>query len=97
MCLVFVASTDSRRGHIWDVAYGPPTCMRLNKGPKKNKTFNNADSYKWFALNAYYNKVCGKAFTDPVVTEAEFEVCYLELIQSPQYDAADADGSLTGV
>lgn len=71
--------------------------MRLNKGPKKNKTFNNADSYKWFALNAYYNKICDKAFGDPVITDADFEASETELVNSPEYDSADADGSLAGV
>lgn len=71
--------------------------MRLNRGGRKNKTFNNADSYKWFAINAYYNKICSKTFNDPIVTEADFLATQTEAENSPDYDAADDAGSLAGV
>lgn len=71
--------------------------MRLNEGPKKQDTFINADSYKWFALNAYYNKRCNKNFGDPFITTEDFEAGMAELEDSPLYDPAISDGVLAGV
>ncbi|KAI5358051.1 putative metallopeptidase, catalytic domain superfamily [Septoria linicola] len=80
-----------------DVQYGAGNCMRMNDGKKKQETFINADSYKWFALNAYYNGMCNKKFGDPFITSEDFEESSGELEESPLYDAALSSGSLAGV
>ncbi|KAK6441975.1 hypothetical protein LTR95_001784 [Oleoguttula sp. CCFEE 5521] len=46
----------STLGHIGDVAYHPVACVRLAQGMDRQRAFLNADSYAWFATNAYYNK-----------------------------------------
>lgn len=84
-------------GHITDVEYGASTCMRLAKGGSKQKTFVNADSYMWMALNAYYNKACNKKFGDPVVTKKDFDKGQARLHGSREYDPAMSAGTLAGV
>ncbi|KAK4983642.1 hypothetical protein LTR50_007099 [Elasticomyces elasticus] len=84
-------------GYITDVVYGSSTCMRLAKGGSSQKTFINADSYMWMALNAYYNKVCNKKFGDPEVTKKDFDKGEARLLASREYDPAVSDGVLAGV
>ncbi|USW53062.1 Putative metallopeptidase, catalytic domain superfamily [Septoria linicola] len=84
-------------GHIVDVQYGAGNCMRMNDGKKKQETFINADSYKWCALNAYYNSRCNKKFGDPFITSEDFEESSAELEESPLYDPALSSGSLASV
>jgi len=71
--------------------------MRLAKGPRSQEAFVNADSYKWFALNAFYNSYCGTTFGIPLVTEADFDAGEAQLLSSPEYNATLSDGSLAGV
>lgn len=84
-------------GDIVDIQYGAGNCMRLNDGPVKQKTFINADSYKWFALNAYYNSRCHKKFGDPFITSEDFQESTAELEESPLYNATLSSGTLAGV
>lgn len=71
--------------------------MRLRGSSDKQDTFVNADSYKWFALNAYYDSKCNKKFGDPLITTEDFEESLAELEDSPLYDPELASGSLAGV
>ena len=71
--------------------------MRLAKGSDSQKTFINAESYKWFALNAFYNSYCGNPFGIPFVTEADFDAGMAELENSPEYNATLSEGVLAGV
>lgn len=84
-------------GHITDVEYGPSSCMRLARGADKQKTFINADSYAWMAVNAYYNSVCNKKFGDPLVTQEDFDDGQARLMDSLEYNPAVSDGALAGV
>lgn len=84
-------------GHITDVLYGPSNCMRLARGADKQKTFINADSYAWMALNAYYNSVCNKKFGDPLITQQDFDDGMAQLLDSPEYNEAMSEGVLEGV
>lgn len=88
---------DSDLEKIQDVQYGASSCMRLAKGKSAQDTFVNADSYQWFAVNAFYNSYCGNPFGIPVVTQADFDAGQAELLSSPEYNAALSDGSLAGV
>lgn len=72
--------------------YGAYPCQQLNKDAGANRVFRNADSYKWFALNAYYNKVCQKKFKDaPKPDQEDLELLDLELINSPNRDELGGD------
>lgn len=85
-------------GHITDVIRGASSCMRLADGADKQKTFINADSYKWMALNAYYNNVCNKNFGDPVITQEDFDLGEAELLDSgAEYNPDVSSGVLAGV
>jgi len=78
-------------GHIGDPAYGPSSCHRIRRSRHRSqsqKTFINADSYKWLAVNAYYNSVCDKEFQDAEVTSADFLEGMAETFESPEYDPA---------
>ncbi|KAK6439344.1 hypothetical protein LTR95_004450 [Oleoguttula sp. CCFEE 5521] len=87
----------SSAGHIVDIIYGSSGCMRMVKGDKAQEAFINADSYTWFATNAYYNSVCERKFSLPEVTQEDFDYSEAELLASPEYDAALSDGVLAGV
>jgi len=67
-------------GFIRDFTYGPGNCWLLRQGylgrdaprigpsgANQQKAFINADSYQWFAINAWYNSACRKEFWDPVI------------------------------
>jgi hypothetical protein len=69
----------------------------MKKGPDSQKAFINADSYKWFALNAYYNKVCNKSFADAAITTEDFTDSNAELLDSPEYSEVQSSGVLAGV
>jgi len=84
-------------GHITDVIYGAGSCSRLRDGGDKQKTFINADSYMWMAVNAYYNSICGKSFGDPYITSEDFEESDATLLESPEYDVNVSSGVLAGV
>lgn len=84
-------------GHIRDITYGPSNCMRLRLGGDNQLTFVNADSYMWFALNAYYNNKCGKKYGDPIVTTEDFEDGTQQAEESNEYDATLASGIFAGV
>ncbi len=71
--------------------------MRLRQGPLSQTAFINADSYKWMALNAYYNSVCNKKFGDPVITQDDFDEGQALLLDSPEYDEAVSEGVLARV
>ena len=76
-------------GHIRDVSYGPHRCKTLAQDKANNqKTFVNADSYKYMAINAYYNSVCNTKFGDPVFSLQEYFESEIELRESPEYSAA---------
>ncbi|KAM0690173.1 hypothetical protein Q7P36_008940 [Cladosporium allicinum] len=88
-------SAPSSAGHIKDVVYNPSNCNRLRNAKShvnQQKTFINADSYKWLAVNAYYNSACGKEFQDPEISTADFEEGMAETYESNEYDAALTDG-----
>ena len=83
---------DQSVGHITDIIYGASNCFRLahaKSDVNRQKAFVNADSYRWFATNAYYNSVCGKNFGDPKATSEDFEEGVAEAQASPEY-AGDA-------
>lgn len=93
-------SAPNSAGHIKDVIYNPSNCHRLRNAKSRSnqqKTFINADSYKWLAVNAYYNSVCGKSFQDPEVTSADFESGWAETEASNEYDVALTSGIFEGV
>jgi len=71
--------------------------MRLAKGDMSQKAFINADSYHWFALNAFYNSFCDKVFSSPLVTSEDFDSGWSETLSSPEYNASITDGVLAGV
>jgi hypothetical protein len=58
----------------------------------QQRTFVNADSYKWLAVDAHYNSACGKDFQDPEITTADFEEGLAETYESNEYDAALTSG-----
>ena len=66
-------------------------------GGDNQKTFINADSYMWFALNAYYNNKCGRKFGDPIVTTEAFEDVIEQAEESPEYNAELSRGIFAGV
>lgn len=88
-------SAPNSAGHIKDIIYGPSNCHRLRNTKSRSnqqKAFINADSYKWLAVNAYYNSVCGKDFQDPETTSADFEAGMAETEASNEYDPALTSG-----
>ena len=58
--------TDYQKGHIINhVPAGLKNCFDLrNVDPQK--TFTNAESYKWLALKCWYRDVCAQNLGDPV-------------------------------
>jgi hypothetical protein len=88
-------SAPNSAGHIQDITYSPSNCHRMRNAKSREnqqKAFINADSYKWLAINAYYNSVCSKGFADPEVTTADFESGVAEAEASPEYNAELASG-----
>jgi hypothetical protein len=88
-------SAPNSAGHIKDVIYNPGNCYRLRNAKSRvnqQMTFINGDSYKWLAVNAYYNSACGKDFQDPEITTADFEEGMAETYESNEYDAALTSG-----
>jgi hypothetical protein len=84
-------SAPNSAGHIKDVTYNPSNCHRMRNAKSRvnqQKTFINADAYKWLAVNAYYNSVCNKDFADPEITTEDFETGVAEAEASNEYDAA---------
>jgi hypothetical protein len=64
-------SAPNSTGHIKDVVYNPGDCYRLRNAKSRvnqQRTFINADSYKWLAVNAYYKSVCRKDLQSPDIT-----------------------------
>lgn len=93
-------SAPNSAGHIKDVIYGSSNCHRMRNAKSRGnqqKAFVNADSYKWLAVNAYYNSVCGKDFQDPEITTADFEAGWAETVASNEYDAELSSGVLAYV
>ncbi|EME44010.1 hypothetical protein DOTSEDRAFT_24113 [Dothistroma septosporum NZE10] len=87
-------------GHIGDITYGPSNCFRLRKVSTESnnqKTFMNADSYKWFAMNAYYDSKCGKTFGDPEITTADSDEGNAEAERSIEYMPEVVSGGFVGV
>jgi hypothetical protein len=88
-------SAPNSAGHIKDLVYNPGNCYRLRNAKSrvnKQRTFINADSYEWLAVNAYYNNVCGKDCQDPDITTADFKEGMAETYESKEYDAALTSG-----
>lgn len=88
-------SAPNSAGHIKDVIYNPGNCYRLRNTKSRSnqqKIFVNADSYKWLAINAYYNGVCNKELEKPKITTEDFESGLAETEGSPEYDAALSEG-----
>jgi hypothetical protein len=84
-------SAPNSAGHIKDVVYNPGDCYRLRNAKSRvnqQRTFINCDSYKWLAVNAYYNSGCGEESQDPDITTADFEEGMAETYESIEYDAA---------
>lgn len=89
-------------GYITDVIYGPSNCFRIahvRNDINRQKAFINADNYRWFATNAYYNSVCKKSFGNPSAdTDDEFNQDMQETPSSLNYGGdALQEGIFEGV
>lgn len=70
--------------HIGDSAFGPVDAQLANLQKSGQDPTRNADSYKWFALEAFYTHRCAKSFLPPRSEELDGEFSQMGLGADPR-------------